>query len=178
MATTAVVSSVLVPSLRTIRNKSSSLTSSTAGAQSTLFSRCSATRCLISCRCFARPDELDRAGDLRFREHTEVLVDHFDHGVLWDSFGIVADVIVSLALYHNYTHGLTLACSHSQIISLVPTFTNFSPPTSSINSSRERSRTISSLGSISTLSTRTVIPKATRSWTILTDGMFLCILFV
>ncbi|KDQ62230.1 hypothetical protein JAAARDRAFT_189576 [Jaapia argillacea MUCL 33604] len=44
-------------------------------------------------KCQAPPDELEREGRPRFRDHTEVLVETFDPGDLWDVFGVVADVI-------------------------------------------------------------------------------------
>ncbi|KAI1785118.1 hypothetical protein LXA43DRAFT_900463 [Ganoderma leucocontextum] len=43
-------------------------------------------------KCLALPHELETGGRARFREHTEALIDTFDHRVLWDVFGLVADV--------------------------------------------------------------------------------------
>jgi hypothetical protein len=45
-------------------------------------------------RCCARPDELDRPGTLRTRQHTELLIQYWDAVTLWDVFGVVGDVKV------------------------------------------------------------------------------------
>lgn len=45
-------------------------------------------------RCRAFPHELETAGRPRFRAHTEGLWDTFTPAVLWDVFGVVADVEV------------------------------------------------------------------------------------
>jgi hypothetical protein len=50
-------------------------------------------------RCTAPADNLD--GDLygrRSRDHTEILVEAFELGVLWDEYGLVGDVIVRLLI--------------------------------------------------------------------------------
>ncbi|EIW73886.1 hypothetical protein CONPUDRAFT_68201 [Coniophora puteana RWD-64-598 SS2] len=44
-------------------------------------------------RCLAFPDDLDADAPLRCEEHTEVLVDELHPGVLWDSYGIIANVV-------------------------------------------------------------------------------------
>jgi hypothetical protein len=49
-------------------------------------------------RCTARPDNLDGPSMLRRREHTDTLVEMFELGVLWDDYGIVGDIVVSLFL--------------------------------------------------------------------------------
>ena len=46
-------------------------------------------------RCRAPPDNLESAGQPRFRAHTEAIMDAFDPLTMWDVFGIVADVQVS-----------------------------------------------------------------------------------
>lgn len=46
-------------------------------------------------RCTATPDNLEGDSILRCREHTELLVETFELGVLWDEYGIVGDVVVS-----------------------------------------------------------------------------------
>ncbi|PIL37761.1 transcription factor [Ganoderma sinense ZZ0214-1] len=43
-------------------------------------------------KCLAFPDNLENPGKPRFREHTECLVETFTPRVLWDVFGVVADV--------------------------------------------------------------------------------------
>ena len=52
-------------------------------------------------RCRAYPENLDHAGPPRFRAHTETLVEAFDHGILWDVFGINADVQVRNLSIHT-----------------------------------------------------------------------------
>ncbi|TFK91072.1 hypothetical protein K466DRAFT_542342 [Polyporus arcularius HHB13444] len=43
-------------------------------------------------KCLASPEELERAGDPRFRELTGYLCEHYDRRTLWETFGIVGDV--------------------------------------------------------------------------------------
>ncbi|OJT03664.1 hypothetical protein TRAPUB_5692 [Trametes pubescens] len=43
-------------------------------------------------KCHALPHELESAGDPRFRDHTEALLDTFTPAVLWDVFGVDGDV--------------------------------------------------------------------------------------
>jgi hypothetical protein len=50
---------------------------------------------LLYFRCTARSKDLDGDGFRRSQEWTELLVDSFPRGVIWDDYGIVADVIVS-----------------------------------------------------------------------------------
>ena len=47
-------------------------------------------------RCLAFPDNLENPGKSRFREHTECLVETFTPRILWDVFGVVADVQVQI----------------------------------------------------------------------------------
>ncbi len=49
----------------------------------------------LPCRCRAYPDKLDEAGSPRFRAHDEACMETFSPRVLWDVFGINADVVVS-----------------------------------------------------------------------------------
>lgn len=42
------------------------------------------------------PSKLEEEGEPRFRAHTEYLVGALSDSILWESFGIVGDVIVSL----------------------------------------------------------------------------------
>ncbi len=51
---------------------------------------------IVFYRCRALPDELEDIGQPRFREHTEQLLRTFNHRDLWDVFGVVDDVTVSL----------------------------------------------------------------------------------
>ncbi|KAI0349013.1 hypothetical protein OH77DRAFT_1499682 [Trametes cingulata] len=56
-------------------------------------------------KCLARPDELDKCGDPRFRELTDVLKARCNQQDLWDAFGIVRDVT-------PYTHYFPRADVH------------------------------------------------------------------
>ncbi|KAG1903865.1 uncharacterized protein F5891DRAFT_1126823 [Suillus fuscotomentosus] len=44
-------------------------------------------------RCLAFPSTLDDGGVSRSREHTDVLVDLVDFGVLWDEYGIIGELV-------------------------------------------------------------------------------------
>ena len=57
---------------------------------------------LMISRCQATPENFDRAGTPRFREHTRKLVETFDPGTLWDAFGVIGDVIVSQTIIEYY----------------------------------------------------------------------------
>lgn len=51
----------------------------------------------IYLRCDAKPDNLDDPGaHRRYHEKTDFLIKNFDPGILWDDFGIRADVVVSI----------------------------------------------------------------------------------
>ncbi|KIP02027.1 hypothetical protein PHLGIDRAFT_16830 [Phlebiopsis gigantea 11061_1 CR5-6] len=43
-------------------------------------------------KCLALPENLEGIGEPRFRDLSECLVDHYEHGKLWNVFGIVKDV--------------------------------------------------------------------------------------
>jgi len=47
-------------------------------------------------RCLAPPNNLDQKPEyaLRCKEHTELLVECLELGVLWDEYGLVGDVVV------------------------------------------------------------------------------------
>lgn len=47
-------------------------------------------------RCLALPEELGEEGLPRFRACTEALWDTFDPATLWDVFGLLDDVTVSV----------------------------------------------------------------------------------
>lgn len=49
---------------------------------------------LITSRCLAPATGLDKIGQARFHDLTEVFLDHYDRVTLWDVFGIVDGVIV------------------------------------------------------------------------------------
>jgi hypothetical protein len=47
--------------------------------------------------------ELDIKSLCRCRDHTEALIEEATHGILWDEYGIVADLVVSLVHYLSST---------------------------------------------------------------------------
>jgi hypothetical protein len=50
-------------------------------------------------RCFAFPDDLDGlSGGLRGREIIDTLCEEFDYGMLWEEWGIISDLVVSIFL--------------------------------------------------------------------------------
>jgi hypothetical protein len=51
-------------------------------------------------RCTARAKALDSSDDVvrRCRELTDAWVEEFELGVLWDNYGLVGDIIVSIFL--------------------------------------------------------------------------------
>ena len=48
-------------------------------------------------RCDAMPIDLDGGGLHRSREYTELLVKNLELGVLWNDYGLVGDIIVSMS---------------------------------------------------------------------------------
>jgi hypothetical protein len=49
-------------------------------------------------RCTAKRTDLDGESGRRSREHTELLVNEFELGTLWDEYGLVGDIIVHMVL--------------------------------------------------------------------------------
>ncbi len=47
-------------------------------------------------RCTAPSDHLEEKGDPRFNEYNDLLHQTYDNKTLWDTFGIVADVMVRI----------------------------------------------------------------------------------
>ena len=47
-------------------------------------------------RCDARRDDLDGEGDRRSHALTDILLDGLDLKALWDDYGIVGDLLVSV----------------------------------------------------------------------------------
>lgn len=83
--------------LQTTKNKSYCRASCVTGAQSEYslcHVSCSINR-LLAFRCMARNKDLDADALYRCQEHTSVLVEDIDLGVLWDEYGIVGDLVVS-----------------------------------------------------------------------------------
>jgi hypothetical protein len=56
------------------------------------------SECLIkSTRCTARANHLeDDVPRSRTREHTNTLVEELELGILWDEYGLVGDIVVSM----------------------------------------------------------------------------------
>lgn len=50
-----------------------------------------------SCRCTALPDDLDGKAGPRSHQHTEALLAEYDLKMLWNDYGIVGDLVVSLS---------------------------------------------------------------------------------
>lgn len=51
---------------------------------------------LSHCRCTAPNFDLDAEGPVRrSHEHTDLLVEELELGVLWDEYGLVGDIVVS-----------------------------------------------------------------------------------
>ena len=53
---------------------------------------------LTSLRCMAKHKELDSVALYRCKEHTDLLVEDIDFGVLWDEYGIVGGLVVRYLL--------------------------------------------------------------------------------
>ena len=51
---------------------------------------------LVVIRCTAHKNDLDGGGGRRSRDHTELLVSELELGVLWEEYGLVGDLVVSL----------------------------------------------------------------------------------
>jgi hypothetical protein len=50
----------------------------------------------VTPRCTAKPENLDGEAGLRSHEHTAALADEFSLKMLWEDYGVVGDMIVSL----------------------------------------------------------------------------------
>lgn len=62
----------------------------------------------VLARCTAPSNDLDSQRHLRrSREHTEMLSGEFELGILWDEYGIVGNIIVSLFITVNDIYLLT-----------------------------------------------------------------------
>jgi hypothetical protein len=61
---------------------------------------------LLTCafRCTAPADGLDDGTyGRRSREHTNLLVEEFELGVLWDEYGLVGDIVVRAFIFYIFT---------------------------------------------------------------------------
>lgn len=83
----------------------------------------------------------------RSQAHTELLVEEFELGMLWDEYGLVGDVVVRILRHFSCMHIFySYLFSHLQTVSLEPISMNYCHPTYYINLSRELLRTISLRG--------------------------------
>ena len=63
-------------------------------------------------RCTAKAEALDDENHgRRSREHTEILVEEFELGVLWDEYGLVGDIIVFLLFLCLYVASAHINCT-------------------------------------------------------------------
>jgi hypothetical protein len=99
----------------------------------------------LHCRCTAPSNDLDSVHYVRRSQaHTELLVEEFELGTLWDEYGLVGDIIVRVPLHFSCMRiSDCYIFSHSQTVFLEPISMSFCHPTSYINLSKELSRTIS-----------------------------------
>ena len=52
---------------------------------------------LLHCRCTAPANDLDSGHHVRRSQvHTELIVDEFELGTLWDEYGLVGDIVVRI----------------------------------------------------------------------------------
>jgi hypothetical protein len=55
-------------------------------------------------RCDAEPNDLDASGShRRTHEKTDYLINNFNPGILWDEYGIRADIVVC-KIYFSWQH--------------------------------------------------------------------------
>jgi hypothetical protein len=83
-------------------------------------------------RCTAPSHNLDGDATRQCQVHTEMLVQEFELGTLWDEFGLVGDIVVGFTFLLSYiiTRLLILLSpySHSPMISPAQTFMNLFHP--------------------------------------------------
>ena len=79
----------------------------------------------------------------RSQAHTELLVEEFELGMLWDEYGLVGDIVVRILLHFSCMRiSDCYLFSHSQTIFLELISMSFCLPTYYINLLKEHSRTI------------------------------------
>ena len=69
-------------------------------------------------RCTASPRDLDEGDSIPWCEkHTELLVEAFELGDLWDAYGIVGDIIVYFILFYFifYFTGFSSVAVHERL---------------------------------------------------------------
>jgi hypothetical protein len=83
-------------------------------------------------RCTAPSRNLDGDATRRCQAHTELLVQEFELGTLWDEYGLVGDIVVgfisSLSLIVTRLLTLLSPYSHSPMTSPAQIFMNLSRP--------------------------------------------------
>ena len=111
MTTFAELSMGLAHTLVTIPNRWNLPVLFRAGAQSKYLVICTSyVQCLpFSCRCTAPVDNLDGGWHPPCsKEHTEIISAKFELGQLWDEYGLIGDIVVSIVHHH-------LVCSISYL---------------------------------------------------------------
>jgi len=108
----------LAPTLQTILNRHCWLVLCKAGVQSMHFSNQSYILLTSILRCTAPANDLDSVNNQfvrRSQPHTELLVEGFELGTLWDEYGLVGDIIVCTSfcistwiLINSFSHSLTI----------------------------------------------------------------------
>jgi hypothetical protein len=124
-------------------------------------------------KCYALPKEFHEPGDPRYPEHTQCLCKLFDTQELWDGFGIIDDILVSVVhAVTSYILDTKAAHSPSHTHFLEPISTNSLHQISCIKVSKVPSKTIWSPGWRPTLHESTANKRVRRSWPILIEGQF------
>jgi len=94
-------------------------------------------------RCTAPATDLDSHWHVHHSQaHTELLVETFELSVLWDEYGLIGDVVVSILPFMSFLE-LNVIFSHSPVFSHALTFMSFFHLTSYTSWSKVASRTIS-----------------------------------
>lgn len=120
-------------------------------------------------RCRAPRNNLDEDALDRTREFNEALFEETDTDTMWTEYGIVGDLVVIYFSVEESGHSPLF--SHLRMTFPVPTYINWSPRTSCINSSRVASRITWSTGFVHI--SRLITRKRMRIgfWTTLIVGM-------
>jgi hypothetical protein len=101
----------LAPTLQTIQNRPYLPVSCKAGVQSTYSYQQNAPLTCHS-RCTAPANDLDSGQHVhRSQAHTELLVEEFELGMLWDEYGLVGDIVVCLVRLLTVAGSLTVTFS-------------------------------------------------------------------
>ena len=108
----------LAPTLLTIRNRCCLLVSCKAGWCPRYIFFCNDSACYwqLFVRCTAPSSDLDSdKHGRRSKAHTEMLVEEFKLGMLWDEYGLVSDIVVHLF----FSSSCTMSLLHISIASTI-----------------------------------------------------------